>query len=119
MVAMREHLPDTASQHTARADAKSFNEGPTGIVKYLSRRINGRARAAKKIERSDGRGNRLPRRHQDAPARTGDDNREATQMAKMHDFTRRQFTRAAGRTALLGAAATLFPAPFVRPPIRS
>jgi hypothetical protein len=114
MVAMREHLPDAASQHTARADAKSFNEGPTGIVKYLSRRINGCARAAKKIERSDGRGNRLPRRHQDAPARTGDDNREATQMAKMHGFTRRQFTRAAGRTALLGAAATLFPAPFVK-----
>ena len=35
-------------------------------------------------------------------------------MAKIHGFTRRQFTRAAGRTALLGAAATLFPAPFVK-----
>ena len=35
-------------------------------------------------------------------------------MAKMNRLTRRQFTRAAGRTALLGAAATLFPAPFVK-----
>ncbi len=35
-------------------------------------------------------------------------------MAKMKDVTRRQFTRVAGRTALLGAAATLFPAPFVK-----
>ncbi|HUL09576.1 MAG TPA: extracellular solute-binding protein [Candidatus Acidoferrum sp.] len=35
-------------------------------------------------------------------------------MAKMKDMTRRQFARAAGRTALLGAAATLFPAPFVK-----
>jgi ABC-type glycerol-3-phosphate transport system substrate-binding protein len=35
-------------------------------------------------------------------------------MAKMKDITRRQFTRVAGRTALLGAAATLFPAPFVK-----
>jgi len=111
---MREHLPDAASQHTARADAKSFMGSPTGIVKYLSYRINGRAALPNMIERSDGRGNRLPRRHQDAPARTGDDNREATQMAKMHGITRRQFTRAAGRTALLGAAATLFPAPFVK-----
>jgi len=35
-------------------------------------------------------------------------------MAKTYGLTRRQFTRAAGRTALLGAAATLFPAPFVK-----
>src|SRR5262249_47893672 len=39
--------------------------------------------------------------------------REDSEMAKT-TMTRRQFARAAGRTALLGAAATLFPAPFVK-----
>ncbi|MGE0120006.1 MAG: extracellular solute-binding protein [Dongiaceae bacterium] len=35
-------------------------------------------------------------------------------MAKTNGMNRRQFARAAGRTALLGAAASLFPAPFVK-----
>src|SRR5262249_22300573 len=90
------------------------SEAATQFVKYLSGRINGLAAPAKKIERTNRRGLAIPRPDQDAPARTGADNREAREMAKMKDMTRRQFTRAAGRAALLGAAATLFPAPFVK-----
>src|SRR5262249_12055474 len=49
IVAMRALLPDGTSQHDV-PPAKRASERPTKFVKYLSRRINGRAATAKKIE---------------------------------------------------------------------